>query len=278
MAIAPDRFGCTRTGILVLFYDAPRLRGDFACPLRSGPRPQSRHQHPAVFEAPHRADEADACRAPGSAADRHAGTTESASRRAFARACAKKRRTAMAVVTIRQLLDSGVHFGHQTRRWNPKVKRFILTERSRHPHHRPAAVAGVHRQGVRLRQGDGRPRRHHPLRRHEEAGAGGHRRAGDARRPALRQPALARRSAHQLPDRLQAPGPHEGARPGRLRRHDASGFTKKELLIQRRELDKLQKSLGGIRNLTQDPVARSGSSTPSASTSRSTRRRSSASP
>ena len=31
----------------------------------------------------------------------------------------------MAVVTIRQLLDSGVHFGHQTRRWNPKVKRFI---------------------------------------------------------------------------------------------------------------------------------------------------------
>ena len=36
----------------------------------------------------------------------------------------------MAVVTIRQLLDSGVHFGHQTRRWNPKVKRFILAERS----------------------------------------------------------------------------------------------------------------------------------------------------
>ena len=36
----------------------------------------------------------------------------------------------MAAVTIRQLLDAGVHFGHQTRRWNPKVKRFILTERS----------------------------------------------------------------------------------------------------------------------------------------------------
>ena len=36
----------------------------------------------------------------------------------------------MAVVTIRQLLDSGVHFGHQTRRWNPKMKRFIFTERS----------------------------------------------------------------------------------------------------------------------------------------------------
>src|SRR3954447_4893666 len=38
--------------------------------------------------------------------------------------------TAMAVVTMRQLLESGVHFGHQTRRWNPKMKRFIMTERN----------------------------------------------------------------------------------------------------------------------------------------------------
>jgi len=38
--------------------------------------------------------------------------------------------TAMAVVTTRQLLDSGVHFGHQTRRWNPKMKRFIFAERN----------------------------------------------------------------------------------------------------------------------------------------------------
>ena len=37
---------------------------------------------------------------------------------------------AMAVVTMRQLLESGVHFGHQTRRWNPKMKRFIFTERN----------------------------------------------------------------------------------------------------------------------------------------------------
>ena len=36
----------------------------------------------------------------------------------------------MAVVTTRQLLESGVHFGHQTRRWNPKMKRFIFTERN----------------------------------------------------------------------------------------------------------------------------------------------------
>src|SRR5207244_9856892 len=37
---------------------------------------------------------------------------------------------AVAVVTMRKLLESGVHFGHQTRRWNPKMKRFIFTERN----------------------------------------------------------------------------------------------------------------------------------------------------
>ena len=36
----------------------------------------------------------------------------------------------MAVVTMKNLLDAGVHFGHQTRRWNPKMKRFIFTERN----------------------------------------------------------------------------------------------------------------------------------------------------
>ncbi|MGW0327725.1 30S ribosomal protein S2 [Nocardia sp. NPDC003183] len=36
----------------------------------------------------------------------------------------------MPVVTMKQLLDSGAHFGHQTRRWNPKMKRFIFTDRN----------------------------------------------------------------------------------------------------------------------------------------------------
>ncbi|EFC80565.1 30S ribosomal protein S2 [Parafrankia sp. EUN1f] len=36
----------------------------------------------------------------------------------------------MAVVTMKQLLESGVHFGHQTKRWNPKMKRYIFTERN----------------------------------------------------------------------------------------------------------------------------------------------------
>ncbi|HLR92617.1 MAG TPA: 30S ribosomal protein S2 [Atopostipes sp.] len=36
----------------------------------------------------------------------------------------------MAVVTMKQLLESGVHFGHQTRRWDPKMKPYIFTERN----------------------------------------------------------------------------------------------------------------------------------------------------
>ncbi|HIS29797.1 MAG TPA: 30S ribosomal protein S2 [Candidatus Avamphibacillus intestinigallinarum] len=36
----------------------------------------------------------------------------------------------MAVISMKQLLEAGVHFGHQTRRWNPKMKKFIFTERN----------------------------------------------------------------------------------------------------------------------------------------------------
>ncbi|WP_438317676.1 30S ribosomal protein S2 [Sporosarcina sp. FA9] len=36
----------------------------------------------------------------------------------------------MAVVSMKQLLEAGVHFGHQTRRWNPKMKKFIFVERN----------------------------------------------------------------------------------------------------------------------------------------------------
>ena len=55
-------------------------------------------------------------------------------RRAALRACANRKgrsvAEATAVVTMKQLLEAGVHFGHQTRRWNPKMKRFIFGERN----------------------------------------------------------------------------------------------------------------------------------------------------
>ncbi len=122
----------------------------------------------------------------------------------------------MAVVTTRQLLESGVHFGHQTRRWNPKMKRFIFGERN------GIYIIDLQQsltyidKAYGLRQGDRRPRRPDPVRRHQEAGPGGHRRAGHPRRHALRQPALAGRHAHQLRHDLQAHREDEGARGDRL--------------------------------------------------------------
>ncbi len=99
----------------------------------------------------------------------------------------------------------------------PEDEALHLHRAQRHLHHRPAPVAVVHRPRLRVRQGDRRPRRLHHVRGYEEAGPGGHRRAGDARRHAVRQPALARRHAHQLLHRLQAPPAPEGAGAHRLR-------------------------------------------------------------
>ena len=44
----------------------------------------------------------------------------------------------MAVVSMKQLLEVSVHFGHQTRRWNPKMATYIYTEAQRDLYHRPA--------------------------------------------------------------------------------------------------------------------------------------------
>ncbi len=41
-----------------------------------------------------------------------------------------KRRIFMSIISMKQLLEAGVHFGHQTRRWNPKMKPYIFTERN----------------------------------------------------------------------------------------------------------------------------------------------------
>jgi small subunit ribosomal protein S2 len=42
----------------------------------------------------------------------------------------KRWKQKMAVISMKQLLEAGVHFGHQTRRWNPKMKKYIFTERN----------------------------------------------------------------------------------------------------------------------------------------------------
>ena len=158
----------------------------------------------------------------------------------------------MAVVTIRQLLDSGVHFGHQTRRWNPKVKRFILTERSGiHIIDLQQSLAyidkaydfvkeTVARGGTVLFVGTKKQA--------QEAIAEQATRVG--------QPYVNQRWLGGLLTNFQTV--HK--RLNRLKELDlvdfddtTKGYTKKELLIQRRERDKLEKTLGGIRNLSKTP-------------------------
>ena len=167
----------------------------------------------------------------------------------------KNKDMAMAVVTIRQLLDSGVHFGHQTRRWNPKVKRFILAERS-----------GIHI--IDLQQSLGYIDKAYEFVRETVAHGGTilfvgtKKQAQEAiRNEATRvgQPFVNERWLGGLLTNFQT----VGKRLSRMKEleeldyEDASksGFTKKELLIKKRELDKLHKSLGGIRNLTKTPSA-----------------------
>lgn len=160
----------------------------------------------------------------------------------------------MAVVTIRQLLDSGVHFGHQTRRWNPKVKRFILTERS-----------GIHI--IDLQQSLAFIDRAYDFVKETVAHGGtilfvGTKKQaqGSIAEQATRvgQPYVNQRWLGGLLTNFQTVSKRL-ARMKELEEIDfddtTKGFTKKELLIKKRELDKLHKTLGGIRNLTRTPSA-----------------------
>ncbi len=160
----------------------------------------------------------------------------------------------MAVVTIRQLLDSGVHFGHQTRRWNPKMKRFILTERSgSHIIDLQQSLAHIDKTYDYVK---------------ETVAHGGtilfvgtkKQAQGSIAEQAQRvgQPYVNQRWLGGLLTNFQTVSKRL-ARMKELEEVDfddtTRGYTKKELLIQKRELVKLQKSLGGIRNLTKTPSA-----------------------
>ena len=160
----------------------------------------------------------------------------------------------MAVVTIRQLLDSGVHFGHQTRRWNPKVKRFILTERS-----------GIHI--IDLQKSLGYIDSAYEFVKETVARGGTVLFVGTKKQAQetiaeqanrVGQPYVNQRWLGGLLTNFQTVSKRL-ARMKELEELDfegtTSGFTKKELLIKKRELDKLHKSLGGIRNLTKTPSA-----------------------
>ena len=161
----------------------------------------------------------------------------------------------MPVVTTRQLLESGVHFGHQTRRWNPKMKRFILTERNgiyiidlhQSLTYIDSAYAfvkeTVSRGGSVLFVGTKKQA--------QEAVAEQATRVG---MPYVNQRWLGGMltNFHTVIKRIQRLKELEGMDFDDVA---GSGFTKKELLGFRRERDKLEKTLGGIRDMARTPQA-----------------------
>jgi small subunit ribosomal protein S2 len=161
----------------------------------------------------------------------------------------------MAVVTMRQLLQSGVHFGHQTRRWNPKMKRFILTERN-----------GIYI--IDLQQSLTYIDNAYEFVKETVAHGGTLLFVGtkkQAQEPVAEQatrvgmPYVNQRWLGGMLTNFQTV--HK--RLQRLKELEAidfddvagSGMTKKELLVLRREKDKLSKTLGGIRDMAKVPSA-----------------------
>ncbi len=161
----------------------------------------------------------------------------------------------MAVVTMRQLLESGVHFGHQTRRWNPKMKRFIMTERNGiYIIDLQQSLAYIDRSYAFIKETvskGGTVMFVGTKKQAQEAIAEQATRVG---MPYVNQRWLGGmltnfQTVHQRINRLKE--------LDEVDFDDVAGSsrTKKELLQMRRERDKLNKSLGGIREMTRTPSA-----------------------
>jgi small subunit ribosomal protein S2 len=161
----------------------------------------------------------------------------------------------MAVVTMRQLLESGVHFGHQTRRWNPKMKRFIFTERN-----------GIYI--VDLQQSLSYIDRAYEFVSQTVAHGGTILFVGtkkQAQEPVADQAARVGMPYvnHRWLGGMLTNFTTVHKRLQRLKELEeidfddvaASGLTKKELLVLRREKDKLARTLGGIRDMAKTPSA-----------------------
>ncbi|MBM7825660.1 small subunit ribosomal protein S2 [Arcanobacterium pluranimalium] len=161
----------------------------------------------------------------------------------------------MAVVTMRQLLEAGVHFGHQTRRWNPKMKRFILNDRN-----------GIYIIDLQKTVDD--INRTYDFVKETVAHGGNILFVGTKRQ--------AQQPIREQAERVGMPYINERwlggmltnfqtvhARIQRLKELElidfddvaGSGRTKKELLMMRREKEKLDRTLGGIRDMAKTPSA-----------------------
>ena len=160
----------------------------------------------------------------------------------------------MAVVTMKQLLEAGVQFGHQTRRWNPKMKRFIHGDK-----------AGIHI--VDLRQTLAHLERAYVFVRDLVADGGTVLFIGTKKQ--------AQDSVQSFAERCNMPYVNERWQGGMLtnfhtiakriakmkqyqRMRDSGEFEampKKEALLLERELTKLERNLGGIRDMEEPPGA-----------------------
>ncbi len=160
----------------------------------------------------------------------------------------------MAVVTMKQLLEAGVHFGHQTRRWNPKMRRFIFGERNgiyiidlqqtlprietAYTYVRDLVADG----GTILFVGTKRQAQE-PI--EEQA-----KRVG---MPYVNQRWLGGMLTNfqTISSRVKKMQEYESMQAA----GDFDAMPKKEALIHSRELEKLQRNLGGLRTITRRPDA-----------------------
>src|SRR5580693_2530082 len=240
--------GGAGAGRLCTAAEAPPMWGRFHGQIRASACRRGSEQVPAGRFPPVRGCYA-AAGAPGRQEQPRASARSGAARN-------RKGTAGMApVVTMRQLLESGVHFGHQTRRWNPKMKRFILAERNgiyiidlqqsldyidkAYEFIRETVAHG----GTVLYVGTKKQA--------QEAIADQARRVG---MPFVNQRWLGGmltnfQTVHKRLQRLKE-----------LEEIDfedvpGSGMTKKELLHLRRERDKLDRSLGGIKDMARVPSA-----------------------
>ena len=150
-------------------------------------------------------------------------------------------------VSMRQLLEAGVHFGHQTHRWNPKMAPFIYGSRNNiHIIDLTQTVPLLHQALLTVADTvakGGRVLFVGTKRQASEAVAD----AAQVLRAVLRQSPLARRHADQLAHHLELDPRLKSLEE--LLGGETQGLTKKELLQLTREKDKLERSLGGIKDM-----------------------------
>ena len=161
----------------------------------------------------------------------------------------------MAVVTTRQLLESGVHFGHQTRRWNPKMKRFIFTERNGiYIIDLQQSLTYIDRAYAFVKDTVGRGGQVLFIGTKKQAQEAIAEQATRVGMPFVNQRWLGGMLTNfgTIIKRIQRLKELEGMDFDDVA---ASGLTKKELLGLRREKDKLEKTLGGIRDMAKTPQA-----------------------